>query len=199
MTSETALPPVVKPKPESGCLYILGGLAFIPLIGVPFGLFAIVAGIVTWKRGGWKLMLLGAGGIGFTVTLYSALFYFGFVQRGGVYDTLRGQLARQQLGSLVKTIEFHKLQHGTYPLTLNDLDLTDEGAIAIVDVTDMHADTMTSPRQYYYRYDTPTQTYVLFSVGADGVPYTADDILPDIRPIDMTRIGYRIRPLQAQP
>jgi len=85
--------------------YVIGGMSFIPLIGVLFGLVAIVWGLVTKKQGGKRLAAIGAGGIGFSFVLYGALFYFGFAQRGGVYDDLRVKLAQTSINSLVPSIE----------------------------------------------------------------------------------------------
>src|SRR5215469_1981759 len=75
--------------------YVLAGMSFIPLIGVVFGLIAIGRGIFTGRKGGKLLALIGAGGICFTIILYGSLFYFGFVQRGGIYDVLRAACPEQ--------------------------------------------------------------------------------------------------------
>ena len=72
-----------------GFAYVLGGLSFIPALGVVFGASAITWGLVTRKQGGRRLACIGAAGIACTVVMYGALFYFGFMQRGGVYDDLR--------------------------------------------------------------------------------------------------------------
>ena len=49
--------------------FVLGGLSFIPLIGVLFGLLAIGWGLINRRRGGKKIALIGAGGIAFTIIL----------------------------------------------------------------------------------------------------------------------------------
>src|SRR3546814_19733635 len=64
---------------------------------------------------------MGGGGIGFTRVLYGALFYFGFAQRGGVYDDLRAKLAQSTINSLVPSIELYKTQNGQYPESLKVL------------------------------------------------------------------------------
>ena len=88
--------------------YIIAGMSFIPLIGVLFGIIAIVWGIIALNRGGKRLIIIGLLGITLTVTLYSSLYYFGFVKRGGIYDDLRKDLAQNNLNSLVQTVEFIK-------------------------------------------------------------------------------------------
>jgi hypothetical protein len=84
----------------------MSGLSYFPLIGVPFGVVVIIWGLVTHKRGGKNLAVIGTGGIVVTVVL-PVLFYFWFVQRGGVYDKLRTQAAEVALTSLVQAIEFY--------------------------------------------------------------------------------------------
>ncbi len=70
--------------------YVVGVISFIPGIGILFGFIAIIWGIVTKKLGGRKLVIIGSCGIGLSVILYGTLFYFGFVQRGGIYDDSLG-------------------------------------------------------------------------------------------------------------
>jgi len=70
--------------------YVVGGMSFIPLIGVLFGFAAIAWGLATKKLGGKRLAAIGGAGIAFTLVLYGALFYFGFAQRGGIYDDRSG-------------------------------------------------------------------------------------------------------------
>src|SRR5947209_6723444 len=103
------LAPAGKQDKLGAAPYVIAGLSFIPLIGVIFGLIAIGWGVATRKAGRRNLVLLGSGGITFTLVLYGGLFYFGFVQRGGVYDHLRVQLAQSQLNALVPAVEFCKL------------------------------------------------------------------------------------------
>src|SRR5437899_13089066 len=88
--------------------FVLGGISFIPMLGIAFGITAIVWGLVTRKHGGKKLAAIGAGGILLTAITYGSLFYFGFVQRGGIYDDLRRRLAQTELNSLVQSIEYYK-------------------------------------------------------------------------------------------
>lgn len=121
----TSQPPAVPQSQKPlGCLpYAIGGVSFIPLLGVLFGIIAVVWGIA---RRAWALVALGACGIVFTIIVYGALFYFGMFQRGGMYDKLRSQLAVTMLNSAVKEIEFYKLQHGHYPASLSEAEPKDK-------------------------------------------------------------------------
>src|ERR1700722_2798253 len=112
-------------RPKLGALpYVVGGLSFIPLIGLIFGCLSILWGLLTRKAGGKRLALIGALGIASSALLYGGLFYFGFVQRGGIYDHLRQQLAQSSLNSLVPLVEFYKIQHGKYPSSLKELQVS---------------------------------------------------------------------------
>jgi hypothetical protein len=177
-----------KPEKLSGFPFVIGGLSFIPLIGVLFGIAAIIWGLVTRRRGGRKLALVGAGGIAFTVLLYGGLFYFGFVQRGGIYDELRTRMAQTTLNSVVPAIEFYKLQHGSYPDSLEQLrqSLPKDSFVFVYDPTVMPFGS--TPRYFFYE-RAGTDHYYLRGVGADGEPFTADDILPQIDVSAGARLG----------
>jgi len=56
--------------------YVIGGVSFIPGIGIIFGIIAIIWGLVTKKLGGKKLAIIGACGISFSIILYVSLSYF---------------------------------------------------------------------------------------------------------------------------
>ena len=88
--------------------FVIGGISFIPLIGIIFGGIAIIWGLLTKKLGGKKLAIIGFSGICFSFILYGSLYYFGFKQRGGVYDDLRDKLNQKTINSLVQSIEFFK-------------------------------------------------------------------------------------------
>jgi hypothetical protein len=189
------VPPPSPPSPPRaeptsvGCLpYVIGGASFIPLVGVLFGLIAIIWGIT---RRTWHIVALGACGIGFTVLVYGALFYFGLFQRGGMYDKLRSQLAVTMLNDAVKDIEFYKLQHGRYPATLSEVEPKDKMQINhFIDPTFMQRSSKDT--HFYYQSDPSGSFYFLRSVGSDGVPFTPDDIVPTIAEDERKNTGLRI-------
>ncbi len=170
--------------------YIIAGMSFIPLIGVLFGVIAIVWGIIALNRGGKRLIIIGLLGITLTVTLYSSLYYFGFVKRGGIYDDLRKDLAQNNLNSLVQTVEFYKTQHGSYPDTLKTLEsAAPQGSfVFITDPTDIENQ---PPREFYYQ-PVEGNKYYLRGVGADGQAFTADDIVPQIASGANSQVGLLI-------
>jgi hypothetical protein len=159
--------------------FIVGGLSFIPGIGILFGIAAVIWGLVSKKEGGRTLALTGAGGIVFSCLIYIGLFYFGFVQRGSIYDVLRAQLARTTLNSCVPAIELYKVQHGNYPESLEELraSLPKESFAVVYDPTIVK---LGEPQSYFFYQRVGTDHYYLRSVGPDGAPFTADDIVPQI-------------------
>lgn len=171
--------------------YVIGGISFVPGIGIIFGIVAIIWGLVTKKLGGKKLAAIGACGIGFSVILYGSLFYFGFVQRGGVYDELRIQLSKNTITSLVQAIEFYKTQKGHYPDSLKVLQqsLTENSMVFVHDPTDVQMGG--EPRYYHYEL-VDQEHYYLLGVGPDGQPYTDDDILPNINIDQNSGVGLLI-------
>ena len=172
--------------------YIIGGLSFVPLIGIIFGIIAIIWGLVTKKNGGKKLAIVGACGIAFTVILYSCLFYFGFIKRGGVYDELRVKLAESNLVQVVQAVEFYKSQNGNYPDTLKTLQesLPENSMVFVHDVTDIQI--AGEPRYYFYEL-IDQDHYYLLAVGQDGQPFTPDDILPKIEINPDSKVGLKIK------
>jgi hypothetical protein len=159
--------------------YVTAGLSFVPLIGVLFGVISIIWGLVTKKAGGKKLVVIGACGIGFTIVLYGSLFYFGFVQRGGVYDDLRTKLAQSTLNSAVPAIEFYRVQNGKYPESLEVLQksLPKESFVLLSDPTFVGFGA--KPTYFYYEW-VGEDHYYLRGIGADRKPFTADDIVPQV-------------------
>ena len=174
--------------------YVIGGLSYIPMLGVLFGIIAIIWGLATKKLGGKKLALIGTGGIVFTIILYSCLFYFGIMKRGGVYDDLRKKLAETTITQVVQAIEFYKTQNGNYPDSLKILkeSLPENSMVFVNDPSDVQMGG--EPRYFYYEV-VDEYHYYLLGVGADGQPFTSDDILPKIELSSDSKVGLLIKPI----
>ena len=174
--------------------YVLGGLSFIPAIGVVFGASAITWGLVTRKRGGRRLACIGAAGIACTVVVYGALFYFGFMQRGGVYDDLRLKMAQSTIASVVPVIEMYKLQTGHYPESMAALkdSLPKDSMVMLFDPSTMH---MGQVPGYFFYQRVGEDHYYLRGLGPDGVPFTADDIVPQVPVAPGSKIGLLVERL----
>ena len=186
--TENHTPVAPQPKIHTAA-YVLAAISFIPLIGLLFGIAALVLSILGWRKRGAKIVALIASlRMLCTVALYSALFYFGFVQRGGVYDELRQQLTVNTLSALVSEVEFYRLQHGVYPESLEQLQKSQPNKpIFIYDTS--NTPLSSEPFRLFYYERSGDAHYYLRSVGNDGEPFTGDDILPDIEQSENGKIG----------
>ena len=158
---------------------VLGGISFIPLIGFFTGIAAVVTGIVDIRKNKSKLgvigLVLGIIGIIITVGMYAAIFYFGFVKRGGMYDNLKTDMAKTQLGGTINDLEAYKVRFGEYPQNLTELNLiANEPTYA-----DPLQVNLNNNKDIYFYYENHGDFYYLFSRGIDGIPFTADDVFPD--------------------
>lgn len=174
--------------------YVLGGMSFIPLIGIIFGIIAIIWGLVTKKHGGLRLAAIGATGIGFTIILYGGLYYFAFMQRGGIYDDLRTKLAQSEINSLVQSIEFYKVQHGSYPKSLKVLQesLSKDSYASVFAFDPTNVKPGGKPRYFFYK-RVGRNHYYLRGLGPDGQPFTPDDIVPQISPRPGGKVGLLLK------
>jgi hypothetical protein len=170
--------------------YAVGGLSFAPFVGVIFGSVAVVWGLVLWKSIGKRLVIIGLVGMAFSFALQTGLYRFGFIGRDGIPTPARDALAQGALNALVPQLEAYKAKHGRYPKTLAALAKGEaRDHVLIYDPT--FAPTSGEPRRrFYYRPLKDRKAYYLLGVGADGEPYTADDILPN--PAD-GRTGLKIK------
>ena len=157
---------------------VLGLVSFIPLIGVPLGILAIILGIIGLNKikkmglGGKKMaiagIILGILGIIFTVILYGSLFYFGFVSKTGPFAELKTQVSQQILTQNAGALELYKKQNGRYP---ENLDQATKAGFTI-----FPSDHYLKP--FFYKASADGQSYELRSLGADGEYGSSDDIFP---------------------
>jgi hypothetical protein len=189
MSSSDRSSPIHPEQVQIGAFaYVLAGLSFIPALGVVFGASAVTWGLVTKKKGGRRVACIGVAGIAFTVIMYAALFYFGFVQRGGVYDDLRSRLAQTTINSVVPVIEMYKLQSGHYPDSMAALkdSLPKDSPVMLFDPSTMHLGQ--APSEFFYQ-RAGEDHYYLRGLGPDGLPFTADDIVPQVPVPAGSKIG----------
>jgi len=156
--------------------YLLGILGLIPLVGFFVGLGLLLYGIIKYKS--TKLIIIGVACMIFTVIVYSTLFYVGFHSNIGKkgWETH----AQMQLNTLIKHIEYYRLENGKYPDSLQQLRNSNEFIF------------MTDPTQSmntYYNYKNLGDKYLLFSSGTDRIPNTEDDIFPQVN-LNNENIGW---------
>ncbi|CAN5153358.1 hypothetical protein BH09PSE6_BH09PSE6_34370 [soil metagenome] len=171
-----------------GLAYVFGGLSFIPLLGLPFGIAAVVWGLVSRRPGGRGLAAIGAGGIALSVALYAGLYWFGFVQTGGLYDGMRLRLAQAAIDDLVPAIEFYKLQTGAYPESLEQLHAS-LPANNFSAAFDPGVSGQGVPLRYFFYERVDDDHYYLRGVGPDRIAFTADDLLPNVTVVEGSKVG----------
>lgn len=160
--------------------YLLGLLCLIPLVGAFVGVGLLLYGLLKYKDK-W-LSIIGAAGILWTIIVYSTLFYT--ATHASVFTKGFEDISQMQLNSLVKNIEFYKMQHGQYPDNLQQL-LDDDKLAPINDA----AQGMKIKGNSYYNYEKVDGKYSLFSSGQDGIPKTKDDLFPQVTITDSSKIG----------
>lgn len=169
-------------SPKSKPPYLLGLLCLVPLVGAFVGLGLLLYGLLRYKDK-W-LSIIGAAGIAWTILVYSALFYAG--THASIFKQGFADLSQMQLNSLVKDIEFYKLEYGQYPDSLQQLLYDDK----LAPITDP-AQGLKTRENSYFSYKRVGDKYIVFSCGLDGIPNTKDDLFPKITITDSSKIGLR--------
>ena len=172
-------------SPKSKPPYLLGLFCLIPLVGAFMGLGLLLYGLLKYKDK-W-LSIIGAAGIVWTIIVYSTLFYAG--KHASIFKQGFADISQMQLNTLLKNIEFYKIQHGQYPDSLQQL-LVDDKLAPITDAIQLNQER--SNDEYSYR--KVSDKYFLFSCGQDGIPNTKDDLFPQITITDSSKIGLMIKP-----
>ena len=157
---------------------VFGLVSFIPMFGVLLGILAIVFGFISISQikknnlegKGLAIagIILGFAGIIFTIALYSALFYFGFVADKGPYADLRAELNKEILTQNAGILELYKNKYGRYPDNLEQ--------VSEANYTFSLTDAKLTP--FCHKLLT-NNSYELKGAGEDKICDTADDILLD--------------------
>ncbi|MBI2548852.1 hypothetical protein HYW21_05875 [Candidatus Woesearchaeota archaeon] len=170
-----------KRKPKRSNLFgiisaLLGIISLIPLIGLFTGITAIVMGVVDRRKNKsiWGVLGIILGIIGIVITLgVGSFIYFVFMQRGGMYDNIRTELAKEQLISTINTIEAYKVRLGEYPQNITQLSSIGDKTVYI---DQLQLGGFEQKEDVYFYYENLGDSYYLFSRGIDGIPFTNDDV-----------------------
>ena len=176
--------------------WIVGACSFIPGLGVLLALVSVILGAIRYKVGGWKILILGLGGIVFNVALFAAAFHVAFSGKLGPGAPF-AILARQHLVGVVKSLEYYKQAHGKYPEALEELTAGKRPEVQQgLMIFDTSAGVNFKGRLPYFQYGLLDggRHYYLFGVGPDGQAGTADDVFPEIPQAETEHIGYRKKP-----
>ena len=191
---------IVPRKKISRLVYIPAIISLLPIIGIPFGVSAILWGLSDWKIGGKKVVSLTGIGLFFSLLLVivSYSFYNQLLKSPAVVD-VKVSYSQAGLVYLVRYLEFYKQGHGHYPSSLIDLREGDNTSLTSRTLTDpfSYAGALSTgapeEQPYYYLVSEDGNSYDLFSVGPDGIPYTQDDVYPIILDWYKSVVGLRMR------
>jgi Type II secretion system (T2SS), protein G len=162
-------------------LYSRGWFGLIPLVGGFVGIGLILLGVFKYKDK--KLSLIGFAALLFTITIYSSIYIYFTYSKNGLNQW--AEASKMQLNSLVKDIEFYKLQHGSYPDSLQQLVSKDK----IVFIYDPLLEVGQNTHDTKFNYLKIGDKYTVFSSGIDKIPNTSDDIYPEVVISDSSKIG----------
>jgi len=166
-------------------IYNKGWLGLIPLVGAFVGIWLVIQGVSKYKDK--KLIIIGIAALSFTVAIYlSMIYYFQYSEQ---YRKDFAVFSQPDMNSLVKSIEFYKIQNGSYPDSLEELTATDK--MVIIHDPILAGKPVINKGQFYYK--KMGNRYSLFSSGVDRIPHTDDDLLPSSDLFDSTKTGL-IRP-----
>jgi hypothetical protein len=169
-----------KPK-RAKRLYLWGLLGFIPNVGVISGLILLFKGIFQFRDR--ILVIIGASDILFTFVFWWIVTSVSF--HSTAFKTLEKEMARTELNTIFRYVEFYKTEHGVYPDSLEQMDLKKNN----VWINDPVQSCGPKHKTINFFYRKVGEKYWLFSVGPDGKPFTRDDIFPVMNPADSGKFG----------
>lgn len=176
-------------KKHGAGAFVLAGISFIPLIGVLTGIICILNAVIARRPNSKLLGLLGFCGIMFSVILYGVILPSMF-KNTDIAKQFEPH-AISAMTSMVRNIEYIKLQNGAYPESMEEIRASFKEGEMVFSYDVSGPLTMTdTPRDFYYEVINSGSNYLLLGMGADATPFTADDIYPLIDPAKDKNIGW---------
>ena len=162
--------------------------SLIPLLGLVIAAVALSWALLTDRpRRKLAIGLAAAGGV---LNIGGPVAFTLWSKTSGRMDAANAASARRDLALVVNALERYRTKYGRYPPDLAALVRENFPAVRL-NVYDLVPSGLRMPRWYEYRLSPDGGSYDLFSVGRDGVPYTADDIRPVLPDSVLARSGYR--------
>ncbi len=178
-----------KKKKHGAGAFVLAGFSFIPIIGVLTGIICILNAVIARRPNSKLLGLLGFSGIMFSVILYGVILPNIF--KNTDFSRQFEAHAISAMTSLVRNIEYIKLQNGTYPESMEEIRASlKEGEMLLSYDVSGPAKMGETRRDFYYEVINDGNNYLLFGIGIDATPFTEDDIYPLIDPAKDKNIGW---------
>ncbi len=167
--------------------YVIGGLGFIPFLGLPFSIIALVGGLTTKRKDGKTLALVGGLGIVYLVLLCVMVFiqYHKITDARGP-DTQAVQIETDHvepvhsgdIDDVARLIELYRYRQGQYPESLAQV----KAAFPLADVSYLDSSKAKGSANTDFVYQRSEDSYQLLGVGKDGKAHTADDLHPTKAP-----------------
>jgi len=170
--------------------FVVAGMSFIPLIGVLTGIICIFNAVISRRPNSKLLGTLGFAGIMFSVVLYGSIFYKMYEGEGFGGKNFEPH-AISAMTSLIRTIEYIKIQNSLYPNNMDEIRASlKEGEMVFSYDVSGPVKMGEQQRDFYYEVINEGNNYLLFGIGVDGTPFTEDDIYPIVDPIKDKNIGW---------
>jgi hypothetical protein len=182
---DSRIPQISRDKSAVKKLYYWGLLGFVPNIGFITGIVLLIKGTSKYKDR--TLIIIGISDILFTIIFWSIFIPISENSKSGIKS--RVEFTQTQLNTVFKTIEFYKLEKGTYPDSLQQIE-NYKGFVLISDPINLKFFSNKSSNFYYKKVN---EKYYLFSAGLDGILFTKDDIYPLVNPSDTNKFGIILR------
>lgn len=172
---------LAQPNNKKGShLYYWGLVGLLPNFGLIAGIILLYKGLFSYHNR--KLVVIGIADILFTIAFWIVIIYE--TNHGNLFSDTNKMMAQTQINSIVKELEFYKIQNGSYPDSLEQIENVN-GFIGIHDPF-LSAN---EGNKADYTYKRVRDKYILFSIGADRAPNTNDDIYPTVTNGDTTKFG----------
>lgn len=159
--------------------WLLGFLAFVPILGGIVGFFLLLIGLTRKRR---SYIILGI--IGVTLTSAMVLYLNYYSKHRGVFDEARIYDSKRRMKEIVKYLEFFRINTGNYPDSLQELTLPP--TISPIDPIQQVQPDGANKGFYYKRIG---NRYFFFSKGFDGKEFTIDDLYPPLEDVQINKIG----------
>ncbi len=163
-------------------LYYWGLIGLLPNFGAIAGLILLYKGLFNYKDK--KLVIIGIADILFTILFWLVFTYE--MNNGSGFADSDAKFAQTQVNVLVKNIEFWKIQNGSYPDNIKQIENLEQ----FIWVNDPFLKTNSDDAKNFFHYYKIRDKYTLFSVGKDRLANTSDDIYPTITQGDTIKFGF---------
>ena len=165
-------------------LYYWGLLCLVPNFGAICGIVLIIRGLTEFRDR--KLVLIGIGGFAVTALFITTFKYE--IEHGDMFKNAHMMQAQTEMNTIVKQIEFYRMQNGTYPDSLQQVNKQE----MMTSIYDPFVFDGEKRKIRTFRFQNLGNKYTLFSVGPNGLPNTMDDVYPNLKINDASKCGLVI-------